>query len=220
MQNRCVVIAISGASASGKTLFTQTVYQELQASFGHHIGVITEDSYYRDQAHMSMEERMNVNYDHPDAMDHDLLVQHLQTLQNGQPVDVPTYCYTTCTRAREVTRIFPKRVLILEGILLLADQRLREKIDFGVFVDAPLDICLIRRLKRDVIQRGRTVESILSQYQATVRPMYFQFVGPSKQYADIIVPRGGKNRIAINCLKASIEQLIADSKPPIDAKQE
>jgi uridine kinase len=143
---------------------------------------------------------------HPSAMDHSLLFQHLQSLKNGTAIELPVYSYVEHTRTQETIRIEPKKVIILEGILLLTDARLRESMNFSIFVDTPLDICLMRRIKRDVNERGRSMDSVMAQYQKTVRPMFLQFIEPSKQYADIIVPRGGKNRIAIDILKAKISQ--------------
>ena len=172
------------------------------------IGVITEDCYYRDQTHLTMEERVKTNYDHPNALDHDLLVQHLSQLVQGDAVAIPQYSYTEHTRMSEVTPFPPRRVIILEGILLLTDSRLRDLMDASIFMDTPLDICLLRRLVRDVQERGRTMDSVLKQYQKTVRPMFLQFIEPSKQYADVIVPRGGKNRIAIDMLKARIRHML------------
>ncbi|OEE59726.1 uridine kinase [Enterovibrio norvegicus FF-454] len=207
--NQCVIIGIAGASASGKSLIASTIYQELKEKVGdHQIGVITEDRYYRDQSHLSMEDRVKTNYDHPQALDHDLLCKHLQTLMEGKAVEVPQYSYGEHTRLSETTTLTPKKVIILEGILLLTDPRLRELMHASIFMDTPLDICLLRRVKRDVAERGRTMESVLAQYQKTVRPMFMQFIEPSKQYADIIVPRGGKNRIAIDVLKAHIAKLL------------
>ncbi|AMG31450.1 uridine kinase [Grimontia hollisae] len=207
--NQCVIIGIAGASASGKSLIASTIYQELKEKVGdHQIGVITEDRYYRDQSHLSMEERVKTNYDHPQALDHDLLCQHLKELMDGHAVEVPQYSYSEHTRMAETTTMTPKKVIILEGILLLTDPRLRELMHASIFMDTPLDICLLRRVKRDVAERGRTMESVLEQYQKTVRPMFMQFIEPSKQYADIIVPRGGKNRIAIDVLKAHIAKLL------------
>ena len=153
-----------------------------------------------------MEERVKTNYDHPSAMDHDLLLQHLQALKAGQAIDLPVYSYVEHTRTRDSIHLKPKKVIILEGILLLTDARLRQEMNFSIFVDTPLDICLMRRMKRDVNERGRSMDSVMSQYQKTVRPMFLQFIEPSKQYADIIVPRGGKNRIAIDILKSRINQ--------------
>ncbi|MGO1297763.1 MAG: uridine kinase [Vibrio sp.] len=207
--NQCVIIGIAGASASGKSLIASTVYKELRAKVGdNQIGVITEDCYYKDQSHLSMEERVKTNYDHPSALDHELLCEHLEQLVRGEPVDVPDYSYSEHTRTEQSTRMTPKKVIILEGILLLTEPRLRNLMHASVFMDTPLDICLLRRVKRDVEERGRTMESVLNQYQKTVRPMFLQFIEPSKQHADIIVPRGGKNRIAIDVLKAHISKLL------------
>lgn len=206
---QCLIIGIAGASASGKSLIANTIYKELKVKMGgHQIGVITEDCYYRDQSHLSMEERIKTNYDHPKALDHDLLSSHLQDLMKGKSVNVPQYCYAQHTRKEETSLMTPKKVIILEGILLLTDKRLRELMHASIFMDTPLDICLLRRMTRDVDERGRTMESVVKQYKKTVRPMFLQFIEPSKQYADIIVPRGGKNRIAIDVLKAHIAKLL------------
>lgn len=206
---QCLIIGIAGASASGKSLIASTIYKELREKVGDdQIGVITEDCYYKDQSHMQMEERVKTNYDHPNALDHDLLCEHLQDLTNGKTVQVPVYSYTEHTRLEETTEVTPKKVIILEGILLLTEPRLRNLMHASIFMDTPLDICLLRRLQRDVEERGRTMESVLSQYKKTVRPMFMQFIEPSKQHADIIVPRGGKNRIAIDVLKAHIAKLL------------
>ena len=205
----CIVIAIAGASASGKSLIASTIYKELKDELGQDdIGIISEDAYYKDQSHLIMEERVKTNYDHPNSMDHDLLVAHLQALKQGNSVEIPEYDYTEHNRKSTVTYFPPKRIIILEGILLLTDEHIRNEIDVSIFVDAPLDICFIRRLQRDMQERGRTMESVVSQYRKTVRPMFLQFVEPSKQYADVIIPKGGKNRIAINILKAQIKQLL------------
>jgi len=207
--NQCVIVGIAGASASGKSLIASTIYNELREKVGdHQIGVITEDWYYSAQSHLSMEERVKTNYDHPNALDHDLLCEHLQQLMSGNAVEVPEYSYTEHTRTSETTTLTPKKVIILEGILLLTDPRLRNLMHASVFMDTPLDICLLRRVKRDVEERGRTMDTVLKQYQETVRPMFMQFIEPSKQHADIIVPRGGKNRIAIDVLKAHIAKLL------------
>ena len=205
--HHCVVIGIAGATASGKSLIASTLYREIRDQVGDkHIGIIPEDSYYRDQSHLTMQERVNTNYDHPNAMDHDLLLKHLQALKSGSSIELPVYSYREHTRVEQTLPLAPKKVIILEGILLLTDSRLRDELSFSIFVDTPLDICLLRRVKRDVNERGRTLDSVMSQYQKTVRPMFMQFIEPSKHYADIIVPRGGKNRIAIDILKAKIHQ--------------
>ncbi|WP_127959788.1 uridine kinase [Serratia microhaemolytica] len=203
----CVIIGITGASASGKSLIASTLYREFCEQVGdQQIGVIPEDSYYKDQAHLTMEERVKTNYDHPNAIDHELLLQHMQMLKAGQAIDLPLYSYTEHTRKKETLYFAPKKVIILEGILLLTDIRLRQEMNFSIFVDTPLDICLMRRMKRDVHERGRSMDSVMEQYQQTVRPMFLQFIEPSRQYADIIVPRGGKNHVAIDILKAKISQ--------------
>ncbi|QEH08540.1 uridine kinase [Histophilus somni] len=205
----CIIIAIAGASASGKSLIASTIHEELCNELGcEEIGIVTEDSYYKDQTHLSFEERIKTNYDHPNSMDRDLLIQHLCDLKKGKVVDIPVYSYVEHTRTQEVTRFEPKKVIILEGILLLTDERIRQEVNMSVFVDTPLDICFIRRLQRDMEERGRSLQSVIDQYKSTVRPMFLQFIEPSKQYADIVVPRGGKNRVAINMLKVQIQHLL------------
>ena len=195
----CIIIAIAGASASGKSSIASTVHKELCHELGcEEIGIIAEDSYYKDQSHLD-----------PNSMDRDLLITHLKALKAGNAVDIPVYSYVEHTRTDEVTHFTPKRIVILEGILLLTDERVRQLADISVFVDTPLDICFIRRLQRDMEERGRTLQSVIDQYRATVRPMFLQFIEPSKQHADIVIPRGGKNRIAINMLKAQIMQLLS-----------
>ena len=205
----CIIIAITGASASGKSSIASTVHKELCNELGcQEIGIIAEDSYYKDQSHLEMSERVKMNYDHPNSMDRDLLIQHLKELKNGTAVDIPVYSYVEHTRTGETKHFTPKKIVILEGILLLTDERVRQLADISVFVDTPLDICFIRRIQRNMEERGRSLQSVIDQYRATVRPMFMQFIEPSKQYADIVIPRGGKNRIAINMLKAQILHLL------------
>ncbi|NRB25542.1 uridine kinase [Shewanella sp.] len=209
MNSQCVIIGISGASASGKSLIAKTIYEELCRDLGtDQIGVIAEDAYYNDQSHLSMDERILTNYDHPKALDHEHLCRHLTALKSGEAVEIPKYSYSEHTRMAETVKMTPKKVIILEGILLLTSPKLRALMDASVFMDTPLDICFMRRLKRDVAERGRTMESVMTQYTETVRPMFLQFIEPSKQHADIIVPRGGKNRIATDILKARIQHLL------------
>lgn len=200
-----LIIGISGATASGKSLLANTIVKELDSS---RVDIISEDSYYLDQSHLSLEERTKTNYDHPSSMEHDLLVRHLQQLQRGETIEVPTYDHAHHTRAAETRTVGQHAILVLEGILLFTNPALREMMDVRIFMDTPLDICLIRRLRRDLVERGRTIESVLDQYTQTVRPMYLQFVEPSKQFADIIVPRGGENRIAIDMIKAKMQELL------------
>lgn len=206
--NNTTVIAIAGASASGKTLFAGTIYQELLPELGAHgISIIKEDAYYRDQSHLSMQERIETNYDHPTAFEHELLSKHLTDLINQKDINSPVYCYKTHTRTKKTTLVKPTKIILVEGILLLSNPELRNCFDIKVYMDTPLDICLIRRITRDTQERERSLESITSQYLTTVRPMYHQFIEPSKAWADIVITRGGKNRMAIDVLKAKIREL-------------
>jgi uridine kinase len=205
------IIAIAGASASGKSLFASTVYQELVAELGcERIAIISEDAYYRDQSHLSMAQRVLTNYDHPSAFEHQLLASHLSALRNGQAIKVPQYSYTLHTRTEETLLVQPAKVILVEGILLLTDKHLRRQFDITVFMDTPLDVCLLRRMKRDLEERGRSISSVADQYENTVRPAFFEFIAPSKQYADLVVTRGGKNQIAIDIIKTKIRQLLAE----------
>ncbi len=209
MTQATIIIGISGPSASGKSLLSNTIINELGSE---QVAVISEDSYYKDLSHLSFEERCDVNYDHPNALDHDLLLSQLQELQQGKSVDIPCYDYSQHMRSKtEVRRIGKHRIIVLEGILLFVAEALRNIMDIRIFMDTPLDICLLRRLKRDIVQRGRPIDSVLEQYQQTVRPMYLQFIEPSKRYADIIVPRGGENRIAIDMIKAKMRESLRES---------
>lgn len=210
MKNNTIIIGIAGASASGKSLLANTIVSELGSD---QVVVISEDSYYKDHSNMPFEERRTINYDHPEALDHALLVKHLQSLQAGNPVEIPIYNYTLHARENSTRRIGVHTIIVLEGILLFVDPKLRKMMDIRIYMDAPLDICLIRRLKRDMLERGRGLDSVLEQYLATVRPMYLQFIEPSKRYADIIVPRGGENRIAIDMIKAKMRELLNSVTP-------
>ncbi len=202
------IIAIAGPSASGKTLFAQTIHDELVTELGENgISIIYEDAYYRDQSHLSMTEREQTNYDHPNAFEHELLSQHLKELTENKTIHSPVYCYKTHTRIDETKTFSPTKIILVEGILLLSNSELRERFDIKVYMDTPLDICLIRRIQRDLVERSRSIESVTNQYLATVRPMYHQFIEPSKAWADIVITRGGKNRMAIEVLKAKIRQL-------------
>jgi len=206
MPKKTIIIGISGASASGKTLLAHTIVNELGSK---EVTIIGEDSYYKDLAHLPVEERAKTNFDHPDSFDHELLIQHLNDLQAGKTVEVPTYDFSTHSRAGETRSIGDHTIIVLEGILLFVDPELRERMDIRIFMDTPLDICLLRRLTRDIEERGRTLDSVLTQYNATVRPMYYQFIEPSKRHADVIVPRGGANRIAIDIIKAKMREMLA-----------
>jgi len=205
MSKETIIIGIAGASGSGKSLLANTLHAELGSE---QVVVISEDSYYKDVPPAQLEQRDKINYDHPDSLDHPLFCQHLTTLKNNQAVEVPIYNHAQDARAQETRHVGPHRIIVLEGILLFVDPTVRKLLDISVYMDTPLDICLIRRLKRDIVERGRSFDSVLAQYERTVRPMYLQFIEPSKRYADIIIPRGGENRIAIDLMKAKIKEVI------------
>jgi len=207
-QSKTTVIAIAGASASGKSLFAQTIYDELLPELGKDgISIIKEDAYYRDQSHLTIDERIQTNYDHPKAFEHELLKSHLTDLIDKKEIESPVYCYKTHTRTSETTTVASTKIILVEGILLLSNPILRDCFDIKVYMDTPLDICLIRRIERDTLERERSLISITTQYLSTVRPMYYQFIEPSKAWADLVITRGGKNRMAIEVLKAKIRQL-------------
>lgn len=206
MSKKTIIIGISGPSASGKSLLANTLVNELGSD---QVVVISEDAYYKDNSHLPFPEREKINYDHPDAFDHTLLCEHLRQLQQGSPVDIPTYSHSEHIRLANSRRIGQHAIIILEGILLFTDKALREIMDIRIFMSTPLDICLTRRMKRDIVERQRSFESVLYQYETTVRPMYLQFIEPSSRYADLIVPRGGENRIAIEMIQAKMRELLA-----------
>lgn len=201
-----VVIGIAGGSGSGKT----TVLHRIMERFGpEQLAVLDHDSYYVDLSHRPMEERAAFNFDHPHALETPLMRAHLDRLIEGYPVDKPLYDFTTHSRKRATVRVEPRPVLIVEGILVVAERVLRERMDIKIFVDADDDVRLMRRIRRDMIERGRTIEMVLEQYERTVRPMHLEFVEPSKRLADVIIPRGGQNRVAIDMILARIESLLA-----------
>ncbi len=186
------VIGIAGGSGSGKT----TLVRALTEHFGNAITVISHDNYYKAYAELPFEERVKLNFDHPDAFETALLTEHLKRLKRGETVECPVYDFTTYTRSGEVVRIEPTRVIVVEGILIFCDPALREEMDLRIFVDADSDVRLCRRVRRDVKKRGRSIDSVIKQYLDTVKPMHEQFVEPSKRYAHLIIPEGGKNRVA------------------------
>ena len=206
MKNNTIIIGISGPSASGKSLLANTIVNEMGSD---EVVVISEDSYYKDLTGLTIEERAKVNFDHPDALDHELLRQHLESLQQGKTIEVPIYDHSKHRRKEQTRRIGKHHIIVLEGILLFVEPALRDIMDIKIFMDTALDICLVRRIKRDMIERDRTLESVVDQYHKTVRPMYFQFIEPSKRHADMIVPRGGENRIAIDMIKAKMRELLS-----------
>jgi uridine kinase len=191
---RRILIGIAGGSGSGKTLVARTIVRELGSK---RVGVIDQDSYYKNLEEIPFRDREARNFDHPDAFDHDLLRQHLSELLEGHPIEQPVYDYAKHERSTETRRISDHLVIVLEGILIYHDPELRALMDIKLFVDADSDVRLIRRLRRDLLERGRSVDSILRQYEDSVRPMHLQFVEPSKRFADVIIPGGGHNKVAI-----------------------
>ncbi len=203
-----LIIGIAGGSGSGKT----TVVKKIVESLNKKVAVISQDSYYKDSSHIPVEERVNINFDHPDAIDWDLLCSHLTDLKAGKTVQQPIYSYITCTRSKEDTvTIEPAEVIIVEGILIFAIAKLRKLMDIKIFVDAEGDERLMRIIYRDILERGRNMDTAFNHYLDTVKPMHLQFIEPSKRYADIIVPEGGHNRVAIEIIANTIEKAIKDA---------
>ena len=199
-----LVIGIAGGSGSGKT----TLMNNIVKAFADDITVLSHDSYYKRHDDMTYEERCELNYDEPAALETDLMVEHLDQLRRGEAIDCPVYDFTVHNRSDEVQRIEPRKIIIVEGILIFEDPALRDLMDIRIFVDTDADIRLCRRVKRDVNKRGRTLESVLTQYQQTVKPMYEKYVEPSKKYAHILVPEGGKNAVALELIMNLIEKHI------------
>jgi len=200
-----IIIGIAGASGSGKTLVAKNIFENLGSD---KVVIMQEDSYYKDLTDIPFDARTGKNFDHPEAFDHSLLQYHLSELIKGNSISHPIYDYKTHSRLKETKTVGPHRVVVLEGILIMSDPKLRNLMDIKVFIHTEPDICFIRRLKRDINERARSVESIINQYMETVRPMYFQFIEPAKRYADIIIPQGGKNAVAIDILTAKIKSLL------------
>ncbi len=205
-QRRPFVIGVSGGTGSGKT----TVSRSIQSTVGaERIAYLEHDSYYNDHSHLSPEERSLCNYDHPDSLDTALLVKHLHALCSWHAIDVPIYDFATHSRTSETHRVMPAPIVLLEGILIFSEKELRDNMDMRIYVDTDADLRFIRRLHRDVEERGRTLESIINQYINTVRPMHMEFVEPSKRYADIIIPEGGNNRVAMEMIVSRILAILA-----------
>ncbi|HHL71020.1 MAG TPA: uridine kinase [Bacteroidetes bacterium] len=204
---RGILIGIAGGTGSGKSLVSQSILKALGSD---KIVIIEQDAYYKDLAHLPPEERAKTNFDHPNSIDHELLYAHIRDLVAGKTIEQPLYDFACHTRRPETRRLGPHEIIILEGILILDSQQLRSLMDIKVFVDTDADIRLLRRIRRDVEERGRTVESVLDQYENSVRPMHLQFVEPSKRYADIIIPEGGRNTVAIDLLKTKIEAILRE----------
>ena len=204
-----VVIGVAGGSGSGKT----TVVEKIVASLGaNQVSCIQHDSYYYDRSTIPPAERVHINYDHPDALETPLLVQHLEHLKAGQPVNIPVYDFATHSRTERTVVVHPRRVVILEGILILTDPDLRRLMDIMVFVDTDADIRILRRLDRDIRERGRDLDSVVDQYLESVRPMHLEFVEPSKRYAHLIIPEGGHNQVAVGMLITTIRSIVRDGE--------
>lgn len=206
MTNRPVIIGIAGGTGSGKTSIAHAIFDRVGRD---RIEWISHDSYYRDFGHLSPDEKHHINFDHPDSLETDLMVQHLDALCDGSPVEIPQYDFASHSRLPQTTRVEPRRVILVEGILVLGEKALRDRIDIKLFVDTPSDIRFVRRLLRDVKTRGRSVESVVEQYITTVRPMHEEFVEPSKRFADLIIPEGGENVVALDAIVSRVEHLLS-----------
>jgi len=205
-----VIIGVAGGSGSGKTTVVETIVRSLGAN---QVSCIQHDSYYYDRSTVPPEERVHINYDHPDALESPLLVRHLELLKAGQPVNVPVYDFSRHSRTDETVVVYPRRVIILEGILILADAELRRLMDIMVFVDTDADLRILRRIDRDLRERGRDLDSVVEQYLESVRPMHLEFVEPSKRYAHVIIPEGGHNRVAVDMLVTKIRSIVGGGDP-------
>ena len=208
---RAVVVGITGGTGSGKSTVAKEIFKSLPEK---NILIIQQDAYYKKQSHLSMEKRIKTNYDHPLAFDTELLIDHLNKLISFQPIEKPIYDFSIHDRKNETVRVEPREIIILEGIMLLEDERLRNLLDIKIFVDTDPDVRILRRIKRDIRDRGRTLESVVKQYLSTVKPAHNQFIEPTKKYADIIIPEGGYNKVAIDIMVAKVKSIvvqIADS---------
>jgi len=201
--NSMMIIGIAGGTGSGKTTVVRKIIERLPKDS---VALLPQDSYYKDNSHLPLEERQKINFDHPNAIEFDLLIKHINLLKQGLPVQQPIYSYLTCTRSDETVLVTPKRVVIVEGILIFTNKELRNLFDLKIFVDAEADERLMRVIKRDIIERGRSVNQVLERYEKTVKPMHVEFIEPTKQFADVIVPQGGNNHKAIDLLVRFIKQ--------------
>lgn len=204
---RPIIVGVAGGTGSGKTTIVREMLRGIDPE---NVLLIQHDSYYKDRSHLPSQERANINYDHPDALETSLLIQHVKQLLAGEAIDIPIYDFVTHTRKQESQTAKPCKVIVVEGILILADPSLRELFDIKVFVDTDPDLRFIRRLERDIAERGRTRESVVAQYLHTVRPMHLEYVEPSKRYADVIVPEGGHNIVAVDMTVTKIRSVIEE----------
>lgn len=202
-----LVIGIAGGSGSGKTTVVKAVMHQFTRG---EVSLLSQDAYYRDNGHLSAEERAKINFDHPSSIEFSLLSKHLDALKSGQNIDMPIYSYVTCARSKETIPVSPARVVIVEGILVLANPRLRERLDIKVFVDADGDDRLMRIIRRDIEERGRSFIQVLEHYDRYVKPMHLTFIEPTKRYADIIIPQGGANKVAIDILTSRVRTKLSE----------
>ncbi len=202
---RPVIFSVAGGTGSGKTTVAHNILQLIGQE---HIAYVPHDAYYKHQSQLSLEERRRTNYDHPDSLETSLMIKHIKQLVNGQAVDIPVYDFTIHLRTSQTTHVEPAPIILVEGILILSEPELRKLFDIKIFVDTDADLRLIRRLQRDMQERGRTFDSVIKQYLTTVRPMHMEFVEPSKRYADVIIPVGGHNEVAIEMVAARIRSLL------------
>lgn len=198
-----LIVGVAGGSGSGKTTVARNL---IRALGGEHVALLEQDAYYRDRRDLTPAERAALNYDHPNAIDEELLAAHLHALKSGRPVAVPLYDFVTHLRRPDTRQVLPQRCVVVEGILILASERIRQLLDLKLFVDTDADLRFIRRLRRDLAERGRTVESVIAQWEASVRPMHLQFVEPSRRYADLILPEGGENPAALGVILARLQE--------------
>ncbi|MGQ8336322.1 uridine kinase [Sunxiuqinia sp. A32] len=198
-----IIIGIAGGTGAGKTTVVNKIMNQLASE---EVAVISQDSYYKDNSHLPIEERRKINYDHPESIEFGLLARHLAQLRNQQIIQEPQYSYLTCTRQKETKTVKPTSIIIVEGILVLSNAPLREMMDIRVFVDCDSDVRLSRVIKRDIVERGRDLDEVLARYEETVRPSHIQFIEPTKRFADIIIPQGGNNKVAIQILSHYIKQ--------------
>lgn len=204
-----LIIGVGGGSGSGKT----TVVTHILSSIGEeNIQLLQHDSYYRDLSHLPLEKRKKQNFDHPSSLETELMIRHVEALKNGYQVDVPVYDFAAHTRSEETLKVTPKEIILLDGILIFTEPELRKKMDIKLFVDTDDDVRLLRRIKRDIMERGRDLEGVMNQYELYVRPMHLEFVEPSKRYADIIIPRGGENLVALEMVTATIREKLVSLK--------
>lgn len=205
--SRPILIGIAGGTGSGKSTVARAIFESLPEK---NIAIIQQDAYYKDQSTLSFEERVKTNYDHPLAFDNELLIDHLKALLEGHTVEQPQYDFSIHNRIKETISVEPKDIIILEGIMILEDRRLRELMDIKIFVDTDADVRIIRRIVRDIEERGRTLDAVIKQYLTTVKPAHDQFIEPMKKYADLIIPEGGYNKVAIDIMVSKVRQVISD----------